>query len=426
MAFSHDGKRLAVADDQTNAIHLWNVNHPKEQGKPLVGHAAPMTGIAFSSNDRLLAASGEDQMMILWNLHRSQPLSQTVAGFGEKKSVVDAAVNERANLVVWSVEDAGSSSAEVTNVNVASWALNAHELIAGPLRMEFRDSLPGTPIPEATYTRHPISVAPPALSPDGTTAATVVSRGVATDDQDFTITLWDTRAHRLLRTLRGEGEFSSSTGGNVPPLGFLRFSPDSLFLAVGMDDGRIHLWRTKQAGGATEAADPIATIPPAKRPSGAGGSEPQAPGLAFSGDGKILASVTSKGAYYTASFWDVRSQRGIQQLSVPSPATVTSWALSASGDVIALGLDHGSILLIDRRTGQAIGTLALASSDAVTSVAFDRNDQELIAVSSESTITRLDLKTADWVTEGCRLLKPLEQPDWQSFLPGFYNGNPCP
>jgi WD40 repeat protein len=420
-AFSHDAKRLAVADEETNTIHVWNIKDRKEISKPLIGHAAPVTAIVFSSDNRLLAASSFDNTMILWNLQHRGRLSQTVPGFG-KRTAEEVAVDQHGNLVAWTSEP-GKNRQGAADVKVASWALHGRKLIAGPLLMELRDAPEGASVSKDDYTRRPISLAPPAVSPDGSTVATVVSRGLQTDGDDFTITLWDMRTRRLLRTLEGAGEFFSSVGDLA---GRLRFSPDGLLLAGIMDDGGIHLWRTRQqTGSATEAADPIATIPPVEPASGAGGAQLQAIALAFTSNSKVLLSATAKGSRFAISFWDVRSNRRIQQFAISSPTFVTSWALSADGATIALGLD-GTVLLIDRRTQRVVGMFAVGTMGPVISVAFDKNDQELIAVSSDSTIARLDVKVMDWQAEGCRLVKPLDQPEWRGFLPEFYRGNPCP
>jgi WD40 repeat protein len=417
VVFSHDGRRLAFSDEPTNTIHLWDIKSRKERGKPLIGHAAAVDAIVFSSDDHLLAASGEDGMMILWDLQHRQRLERIDKGFG-KRTVADAAVDQQAKLVTWTAEFGGTSSQEGEDIRVASWALDTHRLIAGQLLVQLRTVPEGGGFSQAVYTRRPMSLALPAFSPDGMTVATIVSRGPEINGR-FTITLWDTRAHRLLRTLTGPGELSSF----VAPV---RFSPDGLLLAAGMDDGEIHLWRTKQAGSATEAADPVATIPAVDRSSGLGSLGAHMVDLAFSGDSKtLLSAITSNGYDYTVSLWDVRSNRPMQQLPILVPTTVQSWALDADGGILALGLDS-SVLLFDRRTRQEVGMITISTSGPVSSVAFDRNDRELIVVSSGSTITRLDVKLVDWQAEACRIVKPLEQPEWHGYLPKFYNGNPCP
>jgi WD40 repeat protein len=122
-----------------------------------------------------------------------------------------------------------------------------------------------------------------AFSPDGRTLAAV--------DQDSRIMLWDSQSGSALQVLAGHQD-SVNALSLIPILGShpnsidaLAFSPDGKILATGGQDAWIKLWDT--ATGQEQASLP---------------SKTHVTDLAFSPDGRILAAVNEN---ESVSLWDV-------------------------------------------------------------------------------------------------------------------------
>ena len=99
--------------------------------------------------------------------------------------------------------------------------------------------------------------------------------------------------------------------------------------------------------------------------------------------------------------WDVRP--GGQALSYPlltqselshwaEPVAATALALSPDGQVLAAGMSHGLVLLLDRETGAVLRRLE-ASASAITILQFSPDGKQLLAVEADGAITVWDAAT---------------------------------
>jgi WD40 repeat protein/energy-coupling factor transporter ATP-binding protein EcfA2 len=68
LAFSPDGRTLAVSSEKT--VRLWDVSDPSRPIGPtvLAGHTATVRALAYSPDGRTLASAGDDQVIRLWNV----------------------------------------------------------------------------------------------------------------------------------------------------------------------------------------------------------------------------------------------------------------------------------------------------------------------------------------------------------------------
>ncbi len=149
--------------------------------------------------------------------------------------------------------------------------------------------------------------------------------------------------------------------GHTDVVESVAFSPDGIRLASGSHDGTANLWDVT-----TEQR--IATLP--------GDADSRVVSAAFSPDGKVLASVSSR-----VSLWDVATEQRIATLRGDQPLSV---AFSPDGNTLAVGTWNSTIELWEVGTRQRSATLQ-GHTGAVTSVAFSR-DGTLASASRDKTV----------------------------------------
>ncbi len=232
------------------------------------------------------------------------------------------------------------------------------------------------------------AVACVAISPDGKSLAT---GGVGMGHR--TLVLWDLATGKELYIL----------GDNGQGVDAVAFSPDGKLLASGSNNltwfGRPHGQRPPAAGSVVQLWDVATGKEVRTLQREAGGVS----GVAFSSDGKTLASASHDG---TARLWDVGT--GEQLLCVrlredqlppwtgPRGSTNTggfhSVALSPDGKTLATGTYRGTILLWDTRAGREIQALQEHWRE-ITSLAFSPDGKILASGSYDNTIRLWDPAT---------------------------------
>ncbi|PDW03617.1 LpqB family beta-propeller domain-containing protein [Candidatus Viridilinea mediisalina] len=194
VALSPSGHLLALA--AATQIVLWDLATGKVR-TIYSGHKAPVTGLAFAPDERMLASVGRDRSLRLWRSSETGRAAVLLATLGDQGDTL--------TCVAFS-PDGSLIAAGGVDRSVRVWRSLDRVLV---------QSLSG----------HGGAVETLAFSPDGNTLA-AGSRGRQ-------VRLWDVATWRLRATLEGHAGALTS----------LAFSPDTTLLASGADDHSIRLWR---------------------------------------------------------------------------------------------------------------------------------------------------------------------------------------
>jgi WD40 repeat protein len=283
VAFSPDGKRLAVADG--DSIELWNTETWHRIGY-LTGHKAEVLSVAFSPDGRRIVSSSNDGTLRLWNAESRQLIGAPMRGQG-----------------------AGSGS-----ISAVAFSPDGGRIISGGAEKTLRLWDAGSRLPIGEPMRgHAAEVASIAFSPNG--------RLIASGGLDSTLRLWDADTRAPLAELSSDNQkpvlsvaFSpdgrrivSASGttlqrwdvatrmpvgeplqGHTAAIDQVVYSRDGTRIASAGDDKTIRLW---DAATGSPIGEPLV------------GHEYAIFGLAFDADGRRIASSSHD---RTFRVWDAR------------------------------------------------------------------------------------------------------------------------
>ncbi len=196
--FGADSRTLAIAVG--NDIHLWDSKSKKERGR-LKGHTDTIIAMAFSPNGRILATSGNDNTIRLWDVERKQErymveLAEKVSSLAFSRDGTMLATGDLGRLVrIWQFQP-GSSK----------------ELVEDKVLKGHTNWIPAV-----------------AFNP--------ITQLLASLGNDNTVRTWDPGTGRQIGLLQGK----------TPWISNLLFNANGTVLASGSAKGKVYLWDMKRA-----------------------------------------------------------------------------------------------------------------------------------------------------------------------------------
>jgi WD40 repeat protein len=350
VAMSPDGRFLAAPGRESgdNSIAMvWDIALRKEYRR-LRGHKRPVFGVAFSKDGKRLATVSADTTAKIWDFH-SGFLSRTI-DTGHKGIVYGVAFSPDGKRMATAGQDK----------TVKVWdSVSGKQLLSLPPSLDLeRISPPPARVLDTFMLLCPLSghtdkVLQVVFSPDG--------KLVATGSWDNTAKVWDAGSGKLLFTLRGHKN----------PVNSLAFSPDASLLVTASLDGRAKLWDTtsgNQILGLTR--------------------HPSVLGVAFSANGKYLATGGSDNTDNSARVWDVFSPSIKEWRVLAGPKGhkkgILAVDFSPDGKLLATGSRDNTAKIWHVTSGKVLHTLR-GHTAPVCGIGFSFDGKQLATASRDKT-----------------------------------------
>ncbi len=353
LAGSPDGKLLASSGkDQT--IRIWDgVDgrrlHEFRKNKEILQ-------LCFSADSRLLAVVEEDATVTLRRMPEGNVQSSFRSELGSIETIAFSPNGER--IATGSVMEGGATKIQIWDFDNGRPRLSSREFEAGIIGLEFSpdgSTLLAENAEENAHSTQLWSVASgkellrvphsqaATFAPDGRSIACV------SDDADK-IRILDARTGRLIREI-----------GSEVSVYYVVYSPDSKRFAT-MDAGdAIRLFDV-------ETGEEIAVK--------STGHQAPATALGYSPDGSKLASTDENSL---AIVWNLDSRSQDRRLVDLEKSVPVSVAFSPNGTSLAIGSNTGSVHVLDMRTGENQASFMTPEQGSVDALVFTRGESLLTA-----------------------------------------------
>lgn len=404
LTFTNDGQKLIALAGE---VLVWDLSDDQHLGTELGDPAGGWLSLAFSPDGRYIAsADPTDELLTLRDMRTGKaikwPSPKPTSAVGRMSFSRDGKI-----LATVMNEQPGSETV------VQLWEVGTGRLLGEPYKAgnQRLDDI--------------------ALSPDGKLLA--VSGGSV-------LTFWDVETRRQrgtpFNTFDVESPYEEELSGDAnasavaenKEIRRLVFSPDGELLACGTVGGDIYLLdlRTvKLAGAMSVQTERYLGLTPA---------------LAFSPDGKLLAS--NSGDPSKVIFWDIDSRKRVRELTYPGfRMLIAAVAFSPDGRLLATagglmgvtGEGGYAIILWDAAAGQPLGQPLARHSYPISHLAFNsscegcRDADRLIAADQTGSLRLWDVNVVSWQRRACAIANRRLSDHEKSF---YFSGDPlqelCP
>jgi WD40 repeat protein len=452
VAFSPDGTLLALDDEASNTVELWDLG-TGAVAQSVDSDLGTVRSLAFSPDGSVLARGMEDGSVLLWDVVDRRPLGPALAGHGGAVSRL-AFTGDGTTLVTasssgvgrWDVGPDGLSLGR--RYAVGSLPLDGVDVspdgdviatIDFTGSITFLDAAELRPLGPPVPTGNPVAAGGLprlAFSPDGRFLAVAVGPALhRIDPQRRSATheplVLDHEAPVHVRVApAGDVLVLGALSGDVtvvdvdrweavrshdhPDFGLyfgFDLSPDGATAAGGGGDGRVFLDGVAEQGSRqlTTGPGPVS-------------------GIDYSPDGTTIAVGFGDG---TVALVDAADGRRRGPLLSGHSGDIVGVRFSPDGRLLAVAEEGGRAVLWDvegqQRIGELVGHVRPGELSGLNDLAFLPDGRALVTVGSDGTVVRWDLDPGHWAERACSVAgRNLTRSEWGQFLEDRPYRRSCP